>query len=104
MIHTRIFSQDPTSGVRKLFHFNDETEEVTIETFQKVDPILESAQRSFNSYGKRARWGDGDRVGHIPTAVYAEWCAKGQLGDQDVIRAWLNDPANKRYRTRPGRV
>jgi hypothetical protein len=104
MQHKRIFSEDPTTGVTKYFHFDDETEMVTIETVQNVEGILEDAKRSYNSYGKRARWGEGDRVGHIPMSVYSEWCAKGQLGDQDVIRAWLNDPANRNFRTRPGRV
>jgi hypothetical protein len=100
----RVFSHDPTTGVTKWFHYDDDTEQVVIETTQNVDAVLEDAKRSFNSYGKMARWGDGDRVAHIPAAVYAKWCAEGKLGDQTTIRNWINDPANKHFRTRPGRV
>jgi hypothetical protein len=100
----RVFSSDPTTGVTKWFHYDDDTDQVTIETTQNVGAVLEDAKRSFNSYGKGARWGDGDKVGFIPAAVYSKWCAEGKLGDQATIRAWLNDPANKHFRTRPGRV
>ena len=100
----RIFSQDPSAGITKWFHYDDDTDQAWIETTQNVEQVVEDAKRSFNSYGKGARWGDGDRVAHIPMSVYAKWCAEGKLGDQETIRAWLNDPANAAFRTRPGRV
>lgn len=104
MISKRLFSEDPTTGVTKWFHYDDDTDQVHIETVQRVSHVLEGAKRSYNSYGKKARWGDGDRVAHIPAYVYSKWCAEGKLGDQTTIRNWLNDPANKGFRTRPGRV
>lgn len=100
----RLFSHDPVTGLTRWFHYDDDTDQCTIETTQNVEGILDDSKRSFNRYGKTARWGDGDKVANIPMSVYSQWCAKGQLGDQKVIRDWINDPANKHFRTRPGRV
>jgi hypothetical protein len=100
----RLFSHNKQTGMTRWFHFDELTEQVTITTEQEVDDVLDDSKRAFNQYGKGARWGDGDKVANIPMGVYSQWCAKGQLGDEAVVRAWLNDPANKHFRTRPGRV
>lgn len=100
----RLFSHDPTSGVTKWFHYDDDTDQVTIETVQDAQHIVDAATRIRNNVTSLDKFGDGKHVGFIPQAVFAEWCAKGQLGDQKVIRAFLNDPQNKYLRTHPGRV
>lgn len=100
----RLFSQDPTTGVTKWFHYDDDTDMVRIETTQNVEGLVEASRESYNTYTSQSRWGDGDKVGNIPMSVYSKWCAEGKLGDQATVRTWLNDPANRAFRTRPGRV
>lgn len=100
----RLFSRDPVSGVTRWFHYDDDTDQVTIETVQDASRIVDDATRIRNSKTSLDRWGDGKHVGFIPQAVFAKWCAEGKLGDQSVIRAFLNDPQNKYLRTHPGRV
>lgn len=104
MITKKLFSEDPTTRVKRWFHYDDDTDTCHIETTQDVEDIVEDSVKSFNRYGKKARWGDGDKVANIPMSVYSKWCAEGKLGDQAMIRRWINDPANKRFRTRPGKV
>ena len=76
---------------------------------QNVAPILEANKASYNQIDERARWGDGARVAEIPNSVIADLNVKGIMRgfavvDQKRMKAFLNDPANRFLRTRPGRV
>lgn len=80
-----------------------------LHTQQDIEPILRQNQQLRN-VSDGARWGDGDRVAQIPTAVYEELQKQGIIGqnhkilDQRRFHAWLNDPDNQVFRTRRGRV
>lgn len=105
MIDTRLFSDDPETGIRRLFHFEDETEHVTIQTQQDIEPILEMNQYLRRQVDERANWkGDLHWVGQIPPTVYYDLKQRGILDDQKAFRKWLNDPDNICFRMRPGRV
>jgi len=71
--------------------------------------IIESNKASYNSIDERARWGDGQLVADIPFPVIEDLNKQGILRgfvviDQKRMKAWLNNPDNRFFRTRPGRV
>jgi hypothetical protein len=76
---------------------------------QNIAPILEANKASYNSTDERSRWGELTRVAEIPNAVIADLNVQGIMRgftvvDQKRMKAFLNDPANRFLRTRPGRV
>ena len=76
---------------------------------QNIAPILEVNKAMYNQIDERARWGDGALVAEIPNSVIADLNDKGIMRgfvvlDQKRMKAFLNDPANRYLRTRPGRV
>lgn len=76
---------------------------------QDVSAILEENKASYNQTDERTRWGDGARVAEIPNSVIADLNVQGIMRgftvlDQKRMKAFLNDPANRYLRTRPGRV
>lgn len=100
---SRPFSHDPLTGTTTTFHYDDNGV-VTIETQQDVTELVEHNKSSLASIDERARWGEMTRVASIPLPIYVELREKGILRDQKAFKAWLNDPANRFFRTRPGRV
>lgn len=58
----------------------------------------------------RGRWGEGSRVASLPLVVYEGLIQKGIINrqgavvDQRAFRRWLNDPDNRAFRTRLGKV
>jgi len=102
-MHTRIFDRDPTSGTTEFFHYDPKTDDFTIETRQECDDLVEENRRAFNDAG--GTWkGDMHRVASIPMNLYFELQKRGITQDPKKLRAWLNDPDNRYFRTRPGKV
>lgn len=102
---SRLMDKDLVSGTETWFHFDAETEVCTIETRRNVEELLEDNKAVFNHFDERARWGDDlNRVASIPDFIYYDLVAKGITRDKKAMRAWLNDPDNRAFRTRPGRV
>lgn len=100
----RLFSHDPVFGVTKYWHWDEMSDEVAIETVQDIEPLLEYNQRLRNDQTSLDRWGDGKVVAKIPMTEYAKLLADKRIHDQAYLRRWLNDPENRKYRTRLGRV
>ena len=89
--------------------FSDDDGGLVIRDEQNVAPILEANKASYNQTDERARWGNGARVAEIPKSVIADLNVQGIMRgfavvDQKRMKAFLNDPANRFLRTRPGRV
>lgn len=104
-MHTREFSFDPVTGIRRFHHYDPATELAHIETVADVTDIVETDKFQFNSIDERANWkGDLHKVASIPMSLYFELKAKGILDDQKALRKWLNSSDNRVFRTRPGEV
>ncbi len=92
------------------FHPNADETEFTINTHQDVGPILEENKTAYNNYGDKGTFGkagDGVRVASIPTNVWAQWMKEtnGAIEkDSNLMKKYLNDPANKYFRTTPTRI
>ena len=80
-----------------------------IQSASDIAPILEANKARYNQTDQRARWGDGQLVADIPFAVIDDLNRQGILRgfavlDQKRMKAWLNNPDNRYFRTRPGTV
>ena len=74
-----------------------------------LTPIIEANKASYNSIDERARWGNGQLVADIPFPIIEDLNRQGILRgfavmDQKRMKAWLNNPDNRFFRTRPGKV
>ena len=99
----RLFDYDPLTGATEIFHYDAASDTVTFETQQPVDDLVELNKRLHNAADKGWK-GDLHRVASIPMNLYWELKERGILDDQKALRRWLNDPDNRYFRTRPGRV
>jgi hypothetical protein len=101
----RIFNEDKDQGITRYWHYNDETDEATIQTQQDVTDIIEENKQEFNMVDERAGWkGEFHRVASIPMSIYSQLKAEGKLDDQDYMKRWLNSDENRFFRVRPGKV
>jgi len=96
-----ILSEDPMQRIRKLFHFDAATDEISVQTQQLLDPIL--AHNEAMRKADKGTWkGDGQHfVGRIPHVI---WFALPDeiRDDHDALVAWLDRPENEIYRTKGG--
>lgn len=106
----RFLSEDPTTGIRRYYH-DDNSSQFQVETEQDVNPIVDSNAAQRNPTSRNTRWGEGiQKVATIPLAVMEDMIARGILTkggavqDRAALRRWLNDPDNRAFRTREGKV
>lgn len=98
----KIFNIDPVSGIKSVWHYDDATDTAFIEKRQDVTEIIDSNKRQFNE--DHGRYGEWNKVASIPLNVYFDLKQKGIVDDPVAMKKWLNDPDNRFFRTRPGRV
>jgi len=104
-VQTRLFDRDPELGITRLFHWDDSTEDFHIETVSDVTDIIEANKARYNGTDERAGWrGDLHCVGSIPMDLYFKLRAAGIIGNPERMKKWVNDPDNRLFRTRPGRI
>jgi len=91
---------------KRIFHMGEHDDQFHIETRQDVAPVLEDAKFQASHYDERSRWKDINHVAQIPLVIIAEERKKGRdlINDPEALKQWLNDPDNKHFRTRPGRI
>ena len=85
---------------------------IIVETRQDITANIEQNLKEFNSFDERARWSDdmfGNKVASIPLTVIDDLNAKGIMRgfavvDEKKFKEFLNNPDNRFFRTRPGRV
>jgi len=104
-MHTKLFDINTETGTRKMWHYDAEKDEATIETIIDATQIVSDNRDRFNSFDEKANWkGDMHHVASIPMALYYQMKAEGKLDDQAYMKRWLNDPDNRAFRTRHGEV
>lgn len=104
---SRILSDDPITGIRRIHHYDFTNDTSTIETFQDVRHAKEMAQSRFNTVDERANWkGDWHHFADIPLVIWNELQAQGCVPgrDEKCFRKWLNDRNSPVLRMRPGKV
>lgn len=105
MSFRKMISQDPVTGVKEYFHHDGrEDGTVGIERVQDVQDIVDVAQRRYNDQKRSTRYGELAKVASVPLSVLEQLRKDGIASDQKALKKWLNDPDNRVFRTRPGRV
>lgn len=89
-----------------MFHAEDPSGGSHIyEDVQDVTEILDANKAEYNMHDERSRWNhEGTKVASIPLVVWEELKRKGIADDQKALLRWLDDPDNRAFRTRPGKL
>lgn len=97
----RLFDHDPATGVTEIFHYDQMTGDVHIETLQDVAPILDKNKFLANSdeYTKQGIKNEMWQYAHIPLVVQLKWLQKYgresdpmKKGNEKLLFSLLNDP------------
>jgi hypothetical protein len=80
-----------------------------IENSQDISTVLESNKSRYAATDERAKWSEFEHIGWIPDSVIIELNRQNILRgyavvDEKKFKAWLNNPDNRHFRSRPGRV
>jgi hypothetical protein len=102
---SRLFDVDPEMGTTTIFHPDGEGG-FTLETQQDVTDILEANKSLYAGVDERARYGERlTRKASIPLIVWEQWKKEGDPEhDKVFLKRKLNDPENRYFLTRPGRI
>lgn len=104
MTEKKLFDKDDALGITRIWHYDPDTDQATIETRQDVSAIIEENKNEYAQIDERARWGEWTKVASIPMSIYYQLKREGKLDDEAYMKRWINDPENKYFRTRPGEV
>ncbi len=88
----------------------NDKDEITIKQEQEVSALIEQNKREYNDTEKK--WSDqlfGNKVASIPFVAIDKLNKQGimqgfKVLDQKRLFAWLNDPENRFFRTKPGQL
>lgn len=98
----RLISEGPIS---KQYWEEDSEGNITLHTQSDYTAIIEANKRESNVVDERANWrGDMHRVARIPMDILLDLQRKGITKDRAAFKKWLNDPENRFFRTRPGKI
>lgn len=101
----RLFDVIPEHGITQYWHYDDQSDKATIESVQSHTHITEANKSVFNETSAHARYQDGmQKVARIPLVILQGLMQRGILQDKKRFKEWLNDPQNRHFRTRPGKV
>lgn len=108
-MRSRLFDRDPLTGTTKIWHYDETTDQATIETIRDVQDHADINKAVRNEYDERARWasGVGNQVASIPLNVWDDADTKmggALMNDDKVLLKWLDDRDQGVFRTRPGRL
>ena len=99
---------DAESGIKHNFVYEagepPSQDKFVIETTQDVTDIIKRNRASLNEVDAHAAWGEWSKVASLPLSVYYDLKKQGVLDDRNAFKKWLNDPDNKYFRTRSGRI
>ena len=109
MSDSRPLGYDAVAKVKRMFHGGLDNGDTFAETAtQDLQPYTDQNKELFNDAA--SGWGEGRRVAQIPNIIVEKLMRDGILSmsgevvDPARFKAWLNDPDNRAFRTRPGRV
>lgn len=99
-----LFDFDPITKIES--HVHEEEGKLTVASFQDVEDIIEANKRLYNSTDERARYTAEvfNHTAQIPLNIWFELWRTGVAQDEMSLRKWLDNPDNKYFRTRPGKL
>lgn len=91
--------------------FKDDGENLIVTQKQDITDIVEANKADYNATDSKASWGDtlNNRVARIPLSVFTDLEKQGitrgfTVIDMKRFKDWLNNPDNRVFRTRAGRI
>ena len=103
MSFRKMLGFDAETNTTEYFHHDDQGN-IGIERVQDVQDIVDVAKRRFNDQKKQTPYGEMCKVASIPLSILHKLQREGIADDDERMKAWLNDPDNRVFRTRPGTV
>lgn len=102
----RLISRDSETGRETYFHAQNDGDRRLwiIESKQDVSKFIERAKQLSRGMKRQTPWGEGQKVATIPLVILERLKQEGISTDPARMKRWLNDPDNRHFRTRPGRV
>ena len=90
--------------------FHDVDDGLVIKKEQNVDKLIDANKEEYNTAS--SKWSENaleNRVARIPLAVFEQLEKEGitrgfTVLDQKRFKAWLNNPDNRVFRTKAGRI
>ncbi len=71
MIEKKLFDVNAQQGITRTWHYNTDTDEVTIQTQQDVTDVIEANKAIYNAVDEKANWtGEWHLVASIPESLY----------------------------------
>lgn len=105
VLNSLLFDDDPIVGKRQILHVDEVDDKVVFEEKHDVTDILETNKALQNMVDEKANWkGEMHRVASIPMGIFMELQRKGITKDKKAFLRWLDDPEQKVFRTRPGKL
>jgi hypothetical protein len=112
MANRRLLDYDPFTKTTQWYHYDEITGDIGLETEQDITAIVEHNKALYNLFDENARWSNPlrpsvgqTRYAHVGVQAHLELMKVTNNGkDQKAFKKWMNDPANRFFRTRPGRV
>ena len=95
--------EDNPLGTKTVFHYDHAAEEFYIEDVEDVHGTLE--ENKGLSQLDTGNWqADRHHVAQIPEVVWADLVKRGIAQDDKALLRWLDDPDNRLFRTKHGRL
>lgn len=101
MTDSRPLSWDPYSRSSTIFHPETDGDSWVEEIKQEVGGIV-SHNKALQTMDRKKS--DVRRMASIPLVVWTQLKRDGIADNTARLKAWLNDPENSAFRTRPGKV
>jgi hypothetical protein len=101
---SELIRSDPLIGTRTEWYEDPVTEDITIATTRDDEAILDANVADFNTRERHSPHGELAMVARVPMPKLMELMRLGIAQDDKAFRKWLNDPDNRKFRVRPGRV
>jgi hypothetical protein len=91
--------------------FKDDGDQLIVTQEQNITDILEANKADYNETDANTSWGDtlNNRVARIPLTVFQDLEKQGitrgfTVIDMKRFKDWLNNPDNRVFRTRAGKI
>jgi len=103
----RVFGVDAETGVVNLVDYDELTDTYTVIEVVDATALLENNKRLYNE--APARFGDGAVYASLDPVMRSKLMREGIIRthtdkDPEPFRRWINDPDNRGWRVRPGKV
>lgn len=101
-----LIHRDADTGYEQHVHYDEADDVYRLRSTQDVEPTIELSRQLFNERSGE-RYLDGlTHIGFVPQVIIDKLMAEKRWITQDpaAFKKWWNDPDNRAFHSRPGRV